>query len=272
MTVTVVQGKSIVAQSASNSLTLGVAPTNGNLLVAMMYFRQADAFNNNTIQSGWTAAKPYYALPTTDTVWSSGPWGEGAIAYKVAGAGEPALQTPYVTAASQCFCMTIFEVSGLSGSWLSLYRQKYDPAHTGYADTGGDNLSGHSLPYGVDVAEWQTASTETVLLLSSWVYFDGTYPVITGYDNAITPVTGTIAGEFPLDATQHTATVSAFWHSMGTSATKTPTVTKSGSTYGSLTMVGLSAAGGGGGIIDPITATVISPAVTASVFKYTTIL
>lgn len=97
-------GGPVIVQTASNAggsgitgATFGVAPTNGNLLIAF--------FLNNTsggLGAGWTSMAVNNSIDF------------GAIAWKVAGAGESTTQNPCSTAGGAA--VTIYEISNAAPS------------------------------------------------------------------------------------------------------------------------------------------------------------
>lgn len=99
-TPTVVQSGNNVTGNAS--ITLGAAPTNGNLLVAMSFNTPPPSPG-----TGWTQL----AQNTTGTDY-------GTIFYKVAGAAESATQSP-LSANETPGCMVIWEVNGQNATWFA---------------------------------------------------------------------------------------------------------------------------------------------------------
>lgn len=270
MTASVVQGKNLVSEGVDVQLVLDGAPASGNFLIAMVSASQTSAFNPVTVQSGWALSTPYEGSGASP-VWSSGPWGFGAVYYKSCGGSESTTQKPVVLTGSTPFAITIFEVTNLGGTWLEAYRPQGNPGDI-YEETMGRNLAATLYPYGSDVTLWQTPSTQTVLLLSHLLFTDNIAPTVTGYDHSISSSTATTVGGWGLAATRHTARLNAYYHDIPVSTNNQAVITKTGITYGSLLYVGLiSNLSGGGGGGEAVTTSTIVPAVSQSVFKYTTI-
>jgi len=92
--------QSAISNSGTASITLGAAPTNGNLLVCMF-------FNPSTpnVGTGWT--QQFFNTTGTDY---------GVIATKVAGAGESATQTPIASSPGGTGLICMWELSGQAAS------------------------------------------------------------------------------------------------------------------------------------------------------------
>lgn len=91
--------------------TLPKAPTNGNLLVAWCYFNAAGGAPAPNTGAGWQ-------LDTSSRQTTSGFDNYLAVYYKYAGVGESATQTPE-TVNHNAWDITIWEVSGVTGSWAT---------------------------------------------------------------------------------------------------------------------------------------------------------
>ncbi len=111
---TVVQSGHDVA--GNKQITLGSAPINGNLLIAMTVNTPA-----TTPGSGWTLL----ASNTSGT-------DDGYIYYKVAGAGESTTQAP-LAANEAPGCMVIWEINGQAATWLVQVAMEAEQVTSVYA-------------------------------------------------------------------------------------------------------------------------------------------
>jgi hypothetical protein len=96
---TTVQFKSIARANLSGGITLDAAPTNGNLLVAIVF--NATATTAPIANGGWTSAEADTALP------------DHSVMYRFAGAGESATQNP--TSSTDGGSIIMYEISGALG-------------------------------------------------------------------------------------------------------------------------------------------------------------
>lgn len=117
---TVVQSK--IDNAGTNSVTLGSAPTNGNLLVAA-YFNPTQ----NTAGTGWTQQ----GFNSTGTDF-------GGIMTKVAGAGESTTQTPLSASPGGTGLICMWELNGQNASFFVAFASQNE-------FTGASNV-GVSLP------------------------------------------------------------------------------------------------------------------------------
>lgn len=148
---TIVQS-AFVDNGVSAAVTMGVAPTNGNLLVALC------SGQNNTPSAGWTAV-----------VTSSGGSQFGGIFTKTAGAGESTTQTP-VTGAGATACV-IYEIHGASATPV-VYAATSNAAASLFAATA------------------QAPSLQNVLALAA-ITGDGALATFTGLKNVTQDVANT---------------------------------------------------------------------------------
>lgn len=93
---TIVQSKAIDLSSLSSGITLDAAPTNGNLLVAIVF--SATTTSAPSATSGWTSLN----LTNTDP--------RSRVCYKVAGGSETATQNPTTT--TDGGAIILFEITG----------------------------------------------------------------------------------------------------------------------------------------------------------------
>jgi hypothetical protein len=100
----VVQFGDVSVNASTPSITMGSAPVNGNLLVAIGFCNSAMSWG-----SGWSGV-----YSNTSGAWNA------YIAYKIAGAGESTAQTP-VTGGSGYTSIAIWEVHGQNASPLAGY-------------------------------------------------------------------------------------------------------------------------------------------------------
>ena len=120
------------------SVTFGSAPNNGNLLLAFVWQYP----NTPTANTGWTSVAEY------DNGAS-----HFSVLYKYAGASESATQTPISTVQTHV-AITMFEVSGVSGTWAT------DFIAVGGNVTSGSVLTSDSFSF--------TTSHANELILSGW--------------------------------------------------------------------------------------------------------
>lgn len=108
------------ATSQSTTVTMGAAPTNGNLLVAFCM----DTGSNPTLGSGWT-----------QLVYSANSDLDIGIYYKTAGASESTTQAP-VTGQNSSITNVIWEISGSAGgSSAFAFANVADDVATAYGGT-----------------------------------------------------------------------------------------------------------------------------------------
>jgi hypothetical protein len=119
------------AGASINTVTLGSAPTAGNLLVA---FSQGG--NSGTLGAGWQTgfAADGGGINLSFTTW------------KIAGSGESATQSPFTTA--QASCITIFELAN-----ATVLRPNYSDATTASATINADATGTQGLIIGAACAE-----------------------------------------------------------------------------------------------------------------------
>jgi hypothetical protein len=96
---TTVQFKSIARANLSGGITLDAAPTDGNLLVAIVF--NATATTPPIANGGWTSAEADSTLP------------DHSVMYRFAGAGESATQNP--TSSTDGGSIIMYEISGAFG-------------------------------------------------------------------------------------------------------------------------------------------------------------
>lgn len=104
----VVQVANIVTNNAALTVTFGSAPTNGNLLVAMLFYQGAAPATDHPPSSGWhqETFTAHHAFTTDESV----------IVYsKVAGASESTSQTPATVSATAH--LIVWEVTGAAATF-----------------------------------------------------------------------------------------------------------------------------------------------------------
>lgn len=111
MTIAVVQNADVVGSTITFAVTMGAAPTNGNLLVAMLFYQGAAPATDHPAASGWTQQSTFNA----HTAFTAD---ESVIVYsKVAGAGESTTQTPATNTGTGY--MIVWEVSGAAATFAA---------------------------------------------------------------------------------------------------------------------------------------------------------
>lgn len=112
--------------NTSNSVVFGIAPTNGNLLVAICVDTGSGA------GAGWAAE---------DT--DAGGANFGLIATKVAGAGESTTQTPMAAGSNNVMVICAWEITGQAGSSPVLFANSstLGAAHTAYTQPAVASLA-----------------------------------------------------------------------------------------------------------------------------------
>lgn len=227
MTVSLVQ---TAFSAISVSATFPVAPTNGNLLIAMIKHWA----NGPTPMAGWT-----------QILNANGATGDGVAAYyKYAGAGEPTTQQPASIAGSGN-CTAIWELTGVTGVFAtdvvgSTSEVDQAAGASAYTNTSFNTAVANDLVLGLIGASATTAVTEANLSLATGQTTDNQ-----GFDNTSISRHATNAmfhQYYALSATavQHTATYTNAQTVSGSVhveiANATPPVTAGG---GGLTLKGV---------------------------------
>lgn len=126
MTVAVVQYKELTPTVSTPSFTMSTAPTSGNWLIATMYYNGSPT---PSAASGWTKI--------------SGDNSNGfitmAVYYKLAGGSESTTQTPNASG-NGADGGTMWEISGLTGTWVTDFQQKVAKGYTS-ATYQGDQIT-----------------------------------------------------------------------------------------------------------------------------------
>ena len=118
---TIVQTATPVCGAAVQSVTFGMAPTNGNLLIALAASNSGRAAN-----TGWTKAD----------IQDSGGTDFGLLYWKIAGAGESTTQTPFASA--DIGAIVCYEING--GAPIAV--SKGAPGSPLFKDASGTSASG----------------------------------------------------------------------------------------------------------------------------------
>lgn len=269
----------INSHSTSASCVLPTAPTSGNTLVAFVYLQQTDTNTTYTVTSGWTQVHPYQASPTLGYIWSSGPFGQLSLFYKTAGGSESATQTPVTVTTAISSAVTMYEISGLGGTFDETFKKGSVVSDLTY----GDLVLGQILIDGTFPSSGLSAtagSTDTLLVLNqvlSWntstEFTQTSSDMGPAFANLITAVSATTTDGWPVGGVPKTAALVAFWDTVAPGTTKSLLGDIHG-VYGSGGFIAFDAgvvSGGGTPGETIITTTVASPAVIPSSFRYTTI-
>lgn len=185
----IVQVKSAALANMSVGVTLGAAPTNGNLLVAFI----ADQAGAPTAGAGWVTLITGFAA-NDDT----------CIMIKLAGAGESTTQTP--TSSAHQGCITIYEMNNAAGGYPT---EVHDfAAATAVAETPKATKTSGGIVLGVFVNRSTTGPTS---LTGTNVTADAAGN-ITGVGRAVAPfhITPSVAGNNGVTANYGTAQAGCF--------------------------------------------------------------
>jgi hypothetical protein len=163
----IVQQKQGVNNSAGASVVMASAPTNGNLLVAVVSFYQGAS--GPVADTGWTEV-------VNDKTGVSGTNNGVWFGYKYAGAGESTTQTPVTGGSVGVNCVTqIWEIDGVAGTWASDYREEW---HAVFLDDDGSHVlttSSHNTIAGAQFVltlisgtlDWTSGSDQTTPTLAA---------------------------------------------------------------------------------------------------------
>lgn len=269
MTASIVQAKNVILDTTNAAITLGAAPTNGNLLVAFVYTQATSGGHAYSVQANWNAVAPYDGV-TGNYIWASGPWGEHAIYWKAAGGSESATQTPLIVTGAEGLAVTMFEIANPGGTFAEVF---YTGGATNLAVNNsqlGQVFTAGNFPSNLTVHSPATANT--LVLGAVMLWNTSTAFVGSGPSNTVTSTAGTTSDGWPIGGTPKSASLIGYYHSLAPSASVT--LSGSAAVNGTVVWIALHAdsISGGGGISDiPITTTVVVPSVQAPSFKYTLI-
>ena len=225
MTMAVVQSAINVVPSGASSVTLGAAPTNGNLLICI-----GDLYAGN--------GAPIMGTGWTQLVWDTtgaGSYGGSFIAYKYAGAGESATQSPD-TRGRNGLTIAMWEISGVSGTWASDFQDQH-------------HNQGLTPSPGLTTTSWNTAAANQLVLgaiLGNVDWFGSNQANPTMTNNGQTNAPGSTFNNST--AGNEKSCGAGFWRSVagsGTAVQDTATFNQNqkGASYG---YVSLNAGGGAG--------------------------
>ena len=201
------------------SITFGAGPTNGNLMIAVLYAFNRSSAQSPAVASGWTQSSLF---STTD--------GLGfhvylLVAYRYAGASEPTAQSCTSTSYAEA-CMEIWEVSGVTGTF----------ANDHVADTNG-----------INAAPW-TSGTMTIASVTTSANNELMLGLTAEYNGGLSASANTMSASGQTNDDQPSnangpETLSAFHEAFSTSGTATPTYTCTfgGNSGGSYALVQLKA-------------------------------
>lgn len=268
MSLTIVQAKNFIGESGTVSGVLSTAPTNGNLLIALVYSHHGSG-TMDPVGAGWTDTFPLEGSPTSPAIWANTDiWGSERCFYKWC-SGEITTQSPITAGSNVVWALTMYEISGMNDTFDNSFRK----ANASAPNENLGNLGIYSGPSDSASFYWEAGSDSSVLLLSQHVSFQTRlYPTISGLAHAITGADATTTLDWPFGTSTKAGSCIGYWDTIAASGNKTVTLTNPPSNYGSTGIIGLKAdlSGGGAGLIT-VTTTVISAAVGPAIFRYTTI-
>lgn len=266
MTASVVQAKNFIGEGATVTGTLAGAPTNGHLLIALVYSHHGSG-TMDPVAAGWNDTFPFgsafnWIWANTDT------WGSARCFYKWC-LGETAVTTPITAGSNVVWAMTVYEVANLDATWDEAFR--IDDASAPEETTGGLQLYGSLSD--TNSFLWEAGSDSSVLVLAQAVFFKTqAYPTLTGFANATTGANATTTQDWPLGSGTKAGSCIGYYDTISASGSKTLLLSNPPTVVGSVAIIGLKASlSTGGGGLTSITTTVISAAVGPAIFRYTTI-